>query len=139
MLRKILCVWLAVALANITSAGPGLADSKADKQAKTAERIRDDVAKFGLGDKAWVSVKLRDKSSLQGYISQKGEDSFSITDSESGQTSTVAYRDVTEVKGKGLSKGAKIAIWIGVAWGASILVGLVLYALGAGCGPGVDC
>ena len=139
MLRKILCVWLAVALANITSVGPGRADSKADKQAKTAERIKEDVAKFGLGDKAWVTVKLRDKSKLQGYISQKGEDSFSITDSKSGQTSIVAYRDVTEVKGKGLSKGAKIAIWVGVPLGASALVGLVLYALGVGCGPDVEC
>ena len=97
------------------------------------------MAKFGLGDKARVTVKLRDKSKLQGYISQKGEESFSITDSKSGHASIVAYRDVTDLKGKGLSKGATIAIWTGVGVGVAILVSLLLYALGVGCGPGVDC
>ena len=129
MLRKIHCVLLAVALANVTSVGPGWSDSKSDKQAGTAERIKVDVAKLGLGDKARVTVRLRDKSKLKGYISQKGEDSFSITDSKSGHTSIVAYRDVSEVKRKGLSKGEKITligVIVGIFMVVSILVGMHL-------------
>jgi hypothetical protein len=129
MFRKILCVLLAVALANVTSAGLGWSDSRTDKQARTAEGIKVDVAKLGLGDKARVTVRLRNKSKLQGYISQKGEDSFSITDSKSGHTSIVAYRDVAEVNHKGLSKGEKITmigVIVGIFMVVSILVGVHL-------------
>jgi hypothetical protein len=125
MFRKILCVLLAIALANVTSAGLGWSDSRTDKQARTAEGIKVDVAKLGLGDKARVTVRLRNKSKLQGYISQKGEDSFSITDSKSGQTSIVAYRDVAEVNHKGLSKGEKITV-IGVIVGIFVVVSILV-------------
>jgi len=61
-----------------------------------------------------VSIKRADGAKVKGYPSQAGADSFTVTDSRSAQSTTTAYSDVTEVKGAGLSKGAKIGIGLGI-------------------------
>jgi len=76
-----------------------------------------------------VQVKLQDKSEGKGYIIQSREDSFSITDPKSGEVRTIAFRDVKQLQGKGLSKGAKIAIWSGLIGGLSLLASVVLWSL----------
>ena len=72
-----------------------------------------------------MRIKLQNKTELKGYISQVGEDSLTLTDSKTGQKTTVAYLDIKDVKGAGLSKGAKIAIWVGVVATEVIAVLLV--------------
>jgi hypothetical protein len=68
---------------------------------------------------------------VKGYISQIDADSFQVNDKENGKVSTVAYenvyRVVSRVRGGGLSRGAKIAIWAGV--GAAVAIGLGLITL----------
>ena len=59
-----------------------------------------------LGNNARVEVKLRDTTKVKGNISAITPDSFTVTDSKTGITNTVAYADVDEVKkagGGGLS------------------------------------
>jgi len=51
-----------------------------------------------------------------------------VTDLKTHAATTVAYGDVTQVKGHSLGTGAKIAIGIGIGVGATILV-LYLYIL----------
>ena len=92
-----------------------------------ADKVKARVSKRGTGPKAKVTVKLKDNTKLKGYISQAGDDSFTLADSETGQTRTLNYQDVAEVKKPGgLSWPAKIGIGVGAALGVLALV----YAIG---------
>jgi len=87
-----------------------------------AEKVKTDVFRRGTGEKSKVVVKMKDGTKMKGYISQTGEDSFDLTDSKTKQTTAVAYRDVAQVKKQGLSKGAKIALGIGIAAAVTVVV-----------------
>jgi hypothetical protein len=79
-----------------------------------------------------VNVELQDGSKLKGYISQAGEDSFTLADAKTGQTRALSYLNVAEVKKPGgLSLAAKLGIGIGVTVRA---LGL-LYLIGCGDDP----
>ncbi len=90
------------------------------------EKVKADVAKRGVGREVRVTVKLNDGAKLKGYISAAGEDSFTLTDSKTGQTRTLAYSDVAQVKKPGgFSLAAKIGIGLGIAVGVlAILYGI---------------
>ena len=94
-----------------------------------SSKIRTQVQERGTGEKAKVKATLRDKSVVEGYISQADAESFRVTDKKSGQVTTIAYRDVAKVKKPGLSIGAKIGIGVGI--GAGILVAAVLGSIAA--------
>ena len=100
------------------------ARSKAEKQARFAEKVKAGVEKLGVGEETYVKVKLRDKTKLAGYISEAREESFVVTDLRTSEATTVAYADVKKVKGHNLSTGAKIAIGIGIA----VVVVLIIIA-----------
>lgn len=93
-----------------------------------AEKIKARVAKLGSGKKAKAKVKLHSGEKLKGYISSAGENDFTVTDKKTGQSKTIAYSDVDEIKKPGLSKGTKIAIVvvIGVVATAAILALLIV-------------
>jgi sRNA-binding regulator protein Hfq len=86
-----------------------------NQDASRVEKIKGDVAKRGTGNKARVKVKLQNGSKLKGYISQAGDDSFTLTDSKTNQATTLAYRDVTQVKKQG---GLSVVTMVGI--GAAI-------------------
>ena len=96
-----------------------------------AEKIKLKVAKMGTGEKAKAKIKLRSGEKLKGYISTAGENDFTITDKKTGQSKTIAYSDVDEIKKPGLSQGMKIAIIVGIAVvaTAAILAILVVHSL----------
>jgi hypothetical protein len=100
------------------------------------DKVKTSVAKRGTGPKAKVTVKLKDKTKLKGYISSASSDSFSLSDSKTGQVRTLAYSDVAEVKKQGgLSLAAKIGIGVGVTVGALALV----IAIGCATSDGYVC
>ena len=87
-----------------------------------AEKIKADVMKRGTNEKKSVRVKMLNGTKLKGYISQIGEDSFTLTDSKTKQPTVIAYRDAAKVEGRGLAGGAKIGIIVAAAAGATLLV-----------------
>lgn len=91
-------------------------------ETQSVEKVRADISKFGAGKDARVKVKLKDNTKLEGYISHKADDSFTIVDSKTGSSRTVAYSDVKQVskKGNGLSTMTKILIGAAVATGAVV-------------------
>jgi hypothetical protein len=91
------------------------------------EKARMEIQKRGLGEKSRVTVRLRDRTEVKGYISQIEADTFQVTDWKSGQVTTVAYQDVTRIRGGGISTGAKIATGAGVVAGAMIGLGFLGY------------
>ena len=86
------------------------------------ERLKTKVYRFGRGEKAKVVVNLKDGKRLKGYITQTIEDSFDIANSKTKEITTIPYRDVAQVKKQGLSKGAKIAVGVGLAAAITVLV-----------------
>ena len=121
MWRKLFSLALVVLVCH---AGDVLLVRSVRCQGTTVEdKVKTFVAKRGTGPKAKVTVKLKDNTKLKGYISQSGNDSFALADSKTGQTRTLAYEDVAEVKKQGgMSLAAKIGIGVGVGVGVLALV-----------------
>ena len=126
MLKRLFSIGLVVLLFH---AGNSLLvhDIARAQSEAASDKVKTEVAKRGTGPKAKVTVKLKDKTKLKGYISNASGDSFTLSDSKTGQVRTLAYSDVAEVKKQGgMSLAAKIGIGVGAGVGALAL----LYAIG---------
>ena len=68
-------------------------------------KVRSEVMRLGVGQKARVEVQLRDTTKVQGYVEDAREDSFTVVDSKNGSQQNLAYADVVKVKkvGSGFS------------------------------------
>jgi len=135
MLKKLLSLILVALLLHAVNATPVMASVQAGQGERRVEKVKADVAKR-VGKKNRVTVKLQDGSKLKGRITQAGEDSFTLTDSKTGQTSTLAYRDVTKVEGQGLSLAAKIALGVGIAVVAFVVIVAIGITSSGGFGSG---
>ena len=102
---------------------------RASQTDPAAEKVKASVAKRGTGPRAKVTVKLKDKTRLKGYISNASNDSFTLSDSKTGQVRTLAYSDVAEVKKQG---GMSLAAKIGIGVGAGVGVLALIYVIGCG-------
>jgi hypothetical protein len=122
MFKKIVSLVL-TAIAITLCAERAYASQNGD--AAQVAKVKSDVAKRGVGEKASIKVKLHDKTEVKGYVYQAGDDNFVVADKKTGAKTTVAYSDVQQVKGKGLSTGWKIAIVVGIA---IVVVGIVIAA-----------
>ena len=120
MLRKV-CSLMLSALLLQAAAVNAFAATNAEKDARRAEKVRTQLAKLGTGKDTLVRVELRDKTKVEGYLSEAGADSFTVTDRE-GKTTTVAYPQVRKARGNNLSTGAKIAIGIGIGAAVTLLI-----------------
>jgi hypothetical protein len=96
--------------------------AQATQNDPATDKVKAEVAKRGTGPKAKVTVKLKDQTKLKGYISGAAGDSFTLSESKTGQTKTLAYSDVAEVKKQGgMSLPAKIGIGVGIGVGVLAL------------------
>ena len=121
MFKRILSVALVALLFNMVALRAHAA-TEAEKQARFAGKVKAAVLKLGTGEAARVRVKLRDKTTLEGYVSSAGADSFSVADAKTGAVTTVPYPQVKGVQGNNLSTGAKIAIGAGIAAAVVLLI-----------------
>jgi hypothetical protein len=120
MLKRICSVVLAALLLQ-TAAVPALAATKAEKEAKRAEKVRTQLAKLGTGSDARIKLELRDKTKLEGFVNETAATTFAVTD-RAGKTTTVEYSQVKKAQGHNLSTGAKIAIGIGIGAAVTVLI-----------------
>ena len=120
MLKKICSVALAALLLQ-AAAAPALAKSAGEKESKRAEKVRTQLAKLGTGSDARVKLELRDKTRLEGYISEASPEGFVVVN-KAGVATTVPYPQVKKAQGNNLSTGAKIAIGVGIGAGITILI-----------------
>ncbi|HKC85319.1 MAG TPA: hypothetical protein VKG02_05040 [Blastocatellia bacterium] len=121
MFRKIVTVVLIAALVNVCALFAS-AKTPAEKETQRLAKIRAAIQKLGVGEKARVKLKLKDDTKLEGYVSEAGEESFAVTNPETGATTTVTYPQVGQVKGHNLSTGVKIGIGVGVAIAIAVIV-----------------
>ena len=132
MFKKNLSLFLAASLLFPLFAAPSaFARTKEEKEAALAAKVKAGVAKLGAGKDAAISVKLRNRTKLKGYVSRIEEEAFVIADARTGAETRVAYGDVTQAKGNNLSTGAIIAISAGIAVAATFLI-LYLIAVAYG-------
>jgi hypothetical protein len=102
------------------------AETKLDKQARFAQKVKAGIARLGTGRESLVEVKLRDKTKLAGYVGEANEESFVVTNIKTGASTGVAYANVSQVRGHNLSTGAKIAIGVAIGVGIALIV-LAIY------------
>jgi hypothetical protein len=131
MFRKVVTLLLVALIVNLAGVRLAYADSKQEKQARFAEKTKANILKLGTGEATRVKVKLReDQGKLEGYISEAGAESFTVTNPKTGVATTVAYPQVKSVQGNNLSTGAKIAIGVGIA--ATIIFIILWFTTGPG-------
>jgi hypothetical protein len=124
MMKRTIAVML---VAVMTCLSLTAAESQADQSTRgypdQEVKIKAKVQKTGVGEKSKIRVKLRDGTKLRGYVSNIGNDSFTVTDSATHKARSLSYGDVETVRGKGLSTAAKVLIVTGI--GLAIVVVIV--------------
>ena len=98
--------------------------------AQTAEnlvKVKDTVLKRGKGEKSRVEVQMFSGAKMKGYISESGNDTFTLVDEKTKQPATIAFSDVAKVKTLA-TKGDKTALYIlaGVGVAAAVVLAVVL-------------
>ncbi len=122
MMKKFFSIGLIGLLIFFAASAFVSAQTNAANNTANAEKIKKSILKRGAGEKQRISVKMLNGTKMKGYINQTGEDSFTLTDSTTKQSTVLAYRDIEEVGSSGLSKGAKIAIGVSIAAAATLIV-----------------
>ncbi|MBA2703673.1 MAG: hypothetical protein H0U60_07460 [Blastocatellia bacterium] len=79
-----------------------------------------------LGNNARVEVKLRDQTKVKGNVSAISADSFTVSDSKTGTTTTVAYNEVDEVKKPGGGLSTRGWIIIGAAAAGAVVTWIIV-------------
>ena len=120
MFRRTFAILLS-GLLLLTAFGFQGAGAKSLDDQQATEKIRTKVLKIGVGVNARVAVKLRDNTQLNGYISDAGQDSFTVVERGTGFNKTVSYADTQSVKKAGSGVSVKTLIILGaVAAGAAV-------------------
>jgi|KBSSwiStaDraftv2_1062776.scaffolds.fasta_scaffold73301_4 hypothetical protein len=134
MFRRVSAVVLALMLAipmvdlRAVSASP-----LSGREGRMTQKVKDGIAKLGVGPEARVQLKLKDKTKLAGYISAVEPEHFVVTDLTTGQQTTVPYPDVAQVKGNNLTTRTKIIIAASIIAGVIIVLYIVRGAFCDGC------
>lgn len=98
-----------------------------EKDAKIALKVKTAIAKLGTGAAARVKIKLRDKTKIKGYISETGEDSFSVINDKTNTAIQIRYSKVKQVQGKNSLTGEEIVL---IGFGIAVIIWLAIFALG---------
>ena len=89
-------------------------------------KVRMDVFKLGVGERARLEVKLRDTSKLKGYIGEATDASFTVVDSENGFSQRIAYSEVEKVKKAGGGLSTRSWIILGAAAAGAVATWIII-------------
>lgn len=112
MLRR-MTAGLFVALLSLGWPVPVLAAPPWQKQADAAQ-VREVVIQRGTGPDARVKLKLRDGSTVKGYIAEIHDVSFVVHHQKTHYPTVVQYDDVIVIRAGGPSPGAKMLVKVGL-------------------------
>lgn len=121
MRNKVISLMLSVLLANL-AASPVYSYSQDTDDARRIEKFKENVRKLGTGPEARIEVKLEDGRKVKGYIREATHDSFVVVEDKTGLVGTIAYSQVSHLKGKNGLTAAKVGI--NVAKGVGIVAGV---------------
>lgn len=103
------------------------AGQKADKQTPI-EKVKIQVAKVGVGEKARATITTKDGAKIEGYVSQAGDDDFVMRDRKTSSPSTIRYADVAKVERNQGHSVARIVL-IAVGAGTAIVLASIYFAI----------
>lgn len=120
--------WLLTALLLLAPASKTFAGQKADKQTTPIEKIKIQVAKLGVGEKARATITTKDGAKTKGYVYRAGDDDFEMRDRKTNAPTTIRYVDVAKVDdGRGHSVARNVLIIAGI--GTAIVLASVYFAI----------
>jgi small nuclear ribonucleoprotein (snRNP)-like protein len=122
MKRTLTTLFLAHAIVLSTLGPAARAQSSLNAETKAKTEVVNRLNKH----ETRVKVKLRNGSEVKGRLTQSSENSFTLTDEKTGNRSDIAYADVVNVEGRGMSKKKKTFIAIGA--GAAVFAAMFAYA-----------
>jgi sRNA-binding regulator protein Hfq len=122
MKRTLTIIFIAYAIVLSTVGPAARAQSTLNTETKAKTEVVDRLNK----KETRVKVRLRNGSEMKGRITQSAENSFTLTDEKTGNRSDIAYADVVNVEGRGMSKKKKTFIAIGA--GAAVFAAMFAYA-----------
>jgi hypothetical protein len=119
MFRTFLCLVLVGLMATQGLSAAALVAAQNNTDAQANEKVRLKVAKVGLGDKAKVTVRMKDGRKIKGFVTQAGTSDFTVRDRKTGDPTLISYSDVSKVEdNRGHSTMRNILIGVGVGAGA---------------------
>ena len=111
--------WL---ISGLLLLGPALQTASAgpqnDKRTPSIEKIKIQVAKAGVGEKARATITTKDGAKIKGYVYSASDDDFVMRDRTTSAPTTIRYADVAKVEtshGHSLARNILIAVGIGSA------------------------
>jgi hypothetical protein len=129
--RLMVTLTISSLLGMLVQPGLALGKTKAEQEADRAAKTKAKVMQMGVGEKARVSVGLKGKTGeVKGFIRDAGEESFTVADLKTQQTTVIFYKDVLYVGGKGMSTLAKVGIAAGVVAGGMFILYAIWFAQG---------
>ena len=132
MKRKYLVVALVVLLLQSFAGVPVAVAAKkqAENEAQLLEGVKVKVARLGVGEKARVTVRLKDGTKLKGYISQARDAEFVVRDRKTDVPSVILYRDVSRVdSNRGHSTARNVALGTAIGAGSVLTVLAILISI----------
>jgi hypothetical protein len=111
MTRRLLTLSLAFAIV-LTPFGPAAYGKK--KPDQTPDKVKTEIESRINKKEEHVKVKLRSGSQVKGRITQSSANGFTVIDDKSGSRTEIAYTDVSNVEGRGMSKTKKTLIGVGI-------------------------
>jgi len=122
MTRRLLTLFLALAIV-LSPIGPAVYGKR--KPDQPPDKIKTEVETRLRKKEEHVKVKLRSGSQVKGRITQTSDTGFTVVDDKTGGSMQVAYADVANVEGQGMSKKKKgfiiAAVVVGVGVTALVL------------------
>jgi hypothetical protein len=120
----VLCALLLLAPAARTFG----AGQKMDKQTTSIEKVKIQVAKLGVGEKARGTITTKDGTKVKGYVYRAGDDDFEMRDRKTNAPTTIRYVDVRKVDSdRGHSVARNVLIICGI--GTAIVLASVYFAI----------
>lgn len=122
-------VWL---MSGLLLLGPTLqtvsASQQPDAQTAAIEKVKIQIARLGVGDKARASITTKGGVKIKGYVYRAGDDDFVMRDRKTDAPTTIRYADVTKIdRSHGHSMARNILIGVGI--GSAVVVIAIVAAI----------
>lgn len=127
-MKKFLTLALACLLVSTQAGTNTFAAGQATNDAQTLDQVKVKVNRAGTGEKARVTVKLKDGTKRKGYVSERRDEDFVLRDRETDAPTTIAYKDVSKVdinRGHSTARNTTIGVLIGVGAVMTVLAVIV--------------
>lgn len=114
MARQIFTFSLCILLVASMMCGDAWAIAPAPALSRNAQRSREAIGRLGIGNDTLIAVRLLDKSTASGYVSEIRTQSFSVADPQTNEQRTIAYSQIDRLQGYNLATGAEVHQGLGV-------------------------